>query len=221
MACHRLKLLAAVALVVSASGADAALAAGCVPERTALAPSVLAGYRSNPADLLRDSGRSVGTASSRVRNAVASDSEMLGALGPAIKSAVGDDARSIGLGLGSAAQICARGLPAVAQSIQRAVEESGNPAVQQAFASVIGDQPVLSTGASGAGGFASGSGTLGGGPHRPTETPTYGFSSGSPQVPSGGFLSGGSSSSTPRAALGSSSSGFVSTFQSVSGVRPN
>lgn len=225
MVAHR-RNFALVIAALSVAYSGSASARGCVPDRAALPETVLQGYRANPDELLKDSGQSIGMASSRIRNAVATDAEMLASLQPSLKAATGSDAQSIGIGLGAAAQICARSLPSVSQSIQRAVEESGNPVLQRAFADVIGDQAVLSTAATSAGGIALGSATLGGGPHRPTETPTYGFAT-PPSVTSSGTLlpisssaaSSGSTSSGLQAAPVLRPAEFVSAFQSVSGFR--
>lgn len=119
----------------------------------------------------------VGVISSRVRNLVVTDPGRLEALAPLLQQATGESASGLGIGLGTAAQICARRNPLAAQEIQKAVLMADNTAVSDVFAGVIGDEAVLSVGDAPSG-PVGGETNVGGGPHRGTVDMVYGFRSG-------------------------------------------
>lgn len=177
----------------------------CVVPAAAMRADDITRYTDAP-DLLFGTGEEGnGAAVSRIRNLIASDPGSLGPLGRIIRTAAGDQAIAVGLGLGSAAQICVRQDPAAAAAIQRAVVDANNDDVAKAFATIVGDRAVeaVSVPATPVDGFA----TPGGGNHRGTEPLRYGFRSGALVNERGmGFGSPGSQSNSSQAQL--SVSGF-------------
>lgn len=176
-------------------------AAGDVARYTADAGTILSAPEGSADDA------KIGIISSRVRNLLVISPGSLEALEPLMRVATGDEANGLGIGLGTAAQLCVRRNPVVAQEIQKAVLEANNDAVAQVFAGIIGDQAVLSVGDAPSAPVA-GETNVGGGSHRGTTDLTYGFRSGTPP------LGGVSPFLAPAAARSSGSA-----FSSVSGFR--
>lgn len=187
----------------------------CMPASTPISASAandVAHYAANADEILATpegtpDDSKVGIISSRVRNLLVIDPTGLDSLAPLLRTATGPDANGLGIGLGTAAQICARRNPLAAQEIQKAVLEANNDDVAQVFAGIIGDEAVLSVGDAPSA-PVPGETNIGGGPHRGTTAITYGFRSGT--APLGGplFLSPGTDGRSSGSA-----------FASVSGFR--
>lgn len=177
----------------------------CVVPAAAMKADDISRYTAAPDLLFGAADEGGGAAASRIRNLVASDPASLAPLDKMIKTAAGDQAMAVGLGLGSAAQICVRQDPAAAAAIQKAVLEANNTDVAKAFATIVGDRAVeaVSVPSAPVDGFA----TPGGGNHRGTDPLNYGFRSGALLNGStGGVGSPGSRGNSTQAQL--SVSGF-------------
>lgn len=121
-------------------------AASCVPPSAAMSSADISRFLSDPASLLDGSPDGGGKLASIVRRIASSDSSSLAAIGKAIAAANGDQAQSIGAGLGQAATMCKQKNPEVVAEIQEAILASEKRDVLASYQAVVQDTVTTAVG---------------------------------------------------------------------------
>lgn len=143
----RVLFVAAISIVVG----DVVLmtqasAVSCVPPAATMSSADVAGYVNNPESLLDGSPDGGGKLASIVRKIATSDSSSLAAIGKAIAVANGDQAKSIGAGLGQAATMCKQKNPEIVAEIQETILASQKRDVLASYQAVVQDTVTTAVG---------------------------------------------------------------------------
>lgn len=160
---RRVSLAALLVISVTACGGTANAAPdktiACYDNGQKLPDDAVNAFKNSPGDIL---SKSPGELVALVRDLAATDSSLLSKIMEQAVHASPEQKHSIGSGLGQAARICVgkgKDGQEYASEIQQAIADSRDPALQLAYASTAGDQPIGAGPGAGGSPGASGGGT--------------------------------------------------------------